>query len=581
MNINSFYPWFKLDTLNGFIVLAIGLFSILTVIYSLRFIKRQRTQYYTYIILTAVASCGAVLSNNLIVLLVLWGFLGLTLYLLINMGDENGRAAAKKTFIIVGGSDALMLLGICLIYYLTNTFQMDKIQISLTTNYYLLPTLAYLCIAIACFAKAGAMPMHSWIPDCAESAPVPVVAYLPASLDKLLGIYLLARISLNLFVMNEAMNIFLMLVGAFTIIAAVMMALVQHNMKRLLGYHAVSQVGYMVLGIGTGNPIGIAGGIFHMLNHAIYKSCLFLTAGNVEYRTKTPELDELGGLARLMPITYISCLIASLSISGVPPFNGFVSKWMVYQGLIQYATSSTLQATRLISLICLVAAMFGSGLTLASFMKLIHATFLGQPANRQIPNEANLRRNSSGSRSDAREVTTFGTGKPVNEVSWTMWLPAVILAAICVVFGVFAQAVPLKYFILPAVGGTTLTGTWYSGLATLLIIIGLVLGVIIFKLKGLKPVLREDKAFVGGEAIDLDVSPVTGTEFYNTIKELGILRAVYKKAEAGLFDIYEQGKKFTFSLSGIFQYLHNGILSTYLVWILLGMIGLFLGLLFR
>jgi len=480
--------------------------------------------------------------------------------MLINMGDKDSDKAAKKTFIIIGGSDCLMLLGIVIIYYLTGTFQMDRIRISLTPQHLntSTPILAYLCLAIACFAKAGAMPFHSWIPDCAESAPLPVVAFLPASLDKLLGIYLLARISLNLFVMNQAMNIFLMLIGAFTIIAAVMMALIQHNLKRLLSYHAVSQVGYMVLGIGTGNPIGIAGGIFHMLNNAIYKSCLFLTGGNVEDRTKTSELDQLGGLAKAMPITYLSCLIASLSISGVPPFNGFVSKWMVYQGLISKWQIANSKWQMMVSLLCLVAAMFGSGLTLASFMKLIHATFLGQCPNTLTPKNLNTLK-----------------PKHLNEVSWTMWLPCLILAGICILFGVFAYQVPIKYFILPIVKEITFIGTWYVGLSTLLIIIGLVLGLLVFKLKWLRPALRQDTAFIGGEILGLEESRVTGTEFYNTIKELGLLRTLYKRAEAGFFDIYEQGKRFISSISGILQYLHNGVLPTYLVWCLLGMLVLF------
>ncbi|OGX14764.1 MAG: hypothetical protein A2166_05620 [Omnitrophica WOR_2 bacterium RBG_13_41_10] len=550
MNINYLYPYFKLDALNGFVALAVGLFSVLIIIYSFGFMKaRPRSfEYYTYIILTAIVSILAILSNNLILLLVFWGFLGLTLYLLINMGDEQSNLVAKKTFIIVGGSDALMLLGIAIIYYLAGTFQMDKIKIPASSIQHPASIIAYLCLAIACFAKAGAMPFHSWIPDCAKSAPLPVVAFLPASLDKLLGIYLLARISLDLFVMNEAMNVFLMLIGALTIIAAVMMALVQHNMKRLLGYHAVSQVGYMVLGIGTGNPIGIAGGIFHMLNHAVYKSCLFLSAGNVEYRTKTSELDELGGMSKLMPITYVSCLIASLSISGVPPFNGFVSKWMVYQGLIssiQHPASSI----QIVSIVCLVAAMFGSGLTLASFMKLLHATFLGQPKTENR--------------------------KPNTEVSWTMWLPCLILAIICIIFGVFAFQIPLKYFIFPVIKDVTFIGIWYAGLSTLLIIAGLILGLLIFKLKGLRPNIRQDATFVGGEITDFAENRATGTEFYNTVKELGLLSTIYKRAEAGFFDIYEQGKKFIFYISGIFQYLHNGVLPTYLTWCLLGMIGLF------
>ena len=124
--------------------------------------------------------------------------------------------------------------------------------------------------------------------------------------------------------------------GVITIIAAVMMALVQHNYKRLLGFHAVSQVGYMILGFGMGSLIGIAAGLFHMINNAIYKGGLFLTAGAVEQQTGKEELEDLGGLSRAMPLTFIAALVFALSISGIPPFNGFASKWMIYQGIIDF-----------------------------------------------------------------------------------------------------------------------------------------------------------------------------------------------------------------------------------------------------
>jgi len=559
--------FFRVDFLSGSVALAIGIFFVLTVVYSLKFMqgKKGLIQYYGCILLTAIASLGAVCANNLIVLLTCWGFLGLPLYLLITMGGDNANAAAKKAFIIVGGSDALMLLGIAIFYHLTGTFRMDAIQVplnasvacscpdepALNPHLYFLAVVSYVCLALASFAKAGAMPLHSWIPDCAESAPAPVTAFLPASVDKLLGIYLLARSSLHLFKLHEAMHIFLMLIGALTIIAAVMMALVQHNMKRLLGYHAVSQVGYMILGLGTGNPIGIAGGLFHMLNHAMYKSCLFFTAGNVEYRSGTSELDKLGGLARFMPVTFISTLIASLSISGVPPFNGFFSKWMIYQGLISqfHAGSYTLRVT---SILCLVAAMFGSALTLASFMKLIHATFLG--------------RRLSGS-----------TNQRIREVAWSMWLPCVLLAAVCVIFGVFAYQIPLKYLILPAVPRIAFLGLWDAGISTALIICALVLGALVMQ-KWLKAATREAEVFTGGESIDPERNRVTGIEFYNTIKEFPVLKRMYRMAEKSFFDIYEQGKFIAFGIGKAFQYLHNGVLPTYLVWALLGMMGLFWGL---
>jgi formate hydrogenlyase subunit 3/multisubunit Na+/H+ antiporter MnhD subunit len=539
---------FRLDYLNSFLILAIAVFFVLIIVYSLKFMNGRSNllQYYLWMTFTAVVSVAAALANNLILLLVLWGFLGFTLYLLINLGGEDSDKVAKKTFIIVGATDSLMLLGIVLIYHLSGTFQMDKIRLAVGSSP--LTLLAFLCLAVAAFAKAGAMPFHSWIPDCAESAPLPVVAFLPASLDKLLGIYLLARLSLNLFVMNQAINIFLMLVGAFTIVAAVMMALVQHNLKRLLGYHAVSQVGYMVLGIGTGNPIGIAGGIFHMLNHAIYKSCLFLTGGNVQYQTKTSELDRLGGLGRIMPITFISCLIASFAISGVPPFNGFVSKWMVYQGLISKLNDTGL-GLRFTTIVCLTAAMIGSALTLASFMKLIHATFLGQAYN------AGRMRH--------------------NEVSWQMWVPCLVLAGICVLFGVFAYQLPLRYFISPILANQIFIGFWSPGLATILIITGLILGFVVFKLSKMNLSFRQDSAFVGGEAAVLEESRVSGTEFYNTVKEMSVLSKIYKLAEDKFFDIYDLGQRGTFGITNLLRYLHNGVLPTYLVWCLLGMIVMF------
>ncbi|MFA4889595.1 MAG: proton-conducting transporter membrane subunit [Candidatus Omnitrophota bacterium] len=539
---------FKLDALNGFVALGVLFFTGLVLLYSSKFMQKkpQLLQYYGCIVLSAIASLAVVLANNLILLLAAWGFLGLTLYLLINLAGPEAAELAKKSFIIVGGTDALMLLGIGIIYALTGTFQLDKIRLEINS----FPAVtAYLCIAAACFAKAGLMPFHSWIPDCAQKAPLPVVAFLPASLDKLLGIYLLARLSLNLFIMNNAMNALLMLMGAFTILAAVMMALVQHNLKRLLGYHAVSQVGYMVLGIGTGNPIGIAGGIFHMLNHAVYKSCLFFTAGSVEYRARTSELDELGGLAKFMPLTYISCLVASLSISGVPPFNGFVSKWMVYQGLISRLQSNGPGLQAMISVFCLTVAMFGSGLTLASFMKVLHAVFLG--------------------------AAPEAKPKPQGEVNWQMWLPCIILAITCVVFGVFAYQIPLKMFIFPAIGGVAFLGSWQAVVSTALVTSGLILGFWIFKLQGAKPALRQDAAFVGGESIDLSASRVTGLEFYNSVRDYGILKNIYRKAEAGFFDFYRQAEKLSF-IPKIFQRLHNGALPTYLAWILLGAVGLML-----
>jgi formate hydrogenlyase subunit 3/multisubunit Na+/H+ antiporter MnhD subunit len=499
----------RLDQLSSFILLASGLFGFLITLYSIQFMhkKKQSSVYYGSLLLTLGAA-----------------------------------SAAKKTLIIVGGSDALLLLAIAFLFILTSTFEMDKMQLHFNG---ILVYFSFIMLALCAFAKAGAMPLHTWIPDVAETAPIPVTAYLPAALDKLLGIYLLGRMCLHLFVMNSAMNLLLMIVGSITIIAAVMMALIQHDLRRLLAYHAVSQVGYMVLGIGTGNPIGIAGGIFHMLNHSIYKACLFLSGGAVQHRAGTTDLDKLGGLGKLMPVTFISFLIAAFAISGIPPFNGFVSKWMVYQGLIEMG-----QIGNKLWLLWLIAAMFGSGLTLASFMKLTHSVFLG------VPNK------NTGSKS-------------IREVGFGMALPMVILALLCVVFGIFAFSLPLKHFLLPAIPGVTFDlGLWSPGLATIMIIIGLVIGFLIYLAGNLKGI-READSFIGGEKLSADTR-VTGTGFYNTIKEMGLLKRIYMWAESKWFDIYDQGSRLFFSVANLFRKAHTGVLNSYFLWVVMGLIVFFI-----
>ncbi|MBN1383858.1 MAG: NADH-quinone oxidoreductase subunit L [Elusimicrobia bacterium] len=565
--------YFIIDNLARFVLLAIVFFGLLIVLYSLKFIKKLSeykdisvSQYYCYILMTLGASFGAVLSNNLILLLVFWGFLGLTLYLLIQIAPDStfssdheypavdASAVAKKSFIIIGGSDCFMILGIALIWILTGTLQMDMIHISLSSNSFInLSVIAFICLAIAAFAKAGAMPFHTWIPDMAVAAPIPVTAYLPASLDKLLGIYLLARTCINMFDLTGSgfdiyiLRSILLLIGGVTIIAAVFMAMIQHDIKKLLSYHAVSQVGYMVLGIGTGNPIGIAGGLFHMVNHAIYKACLFLSGGSVEYRAGTSDLSKLGGLAKYMPITFITCLIAALAISGVPPINGFVSKWMIYQGIIQFGTNGSGLLSKF-WWVLLLAAMFGSALTLASFMKLIHGIFLGQKDQHLQPDKC-------------------------KEVHWTMWLPQVVLAGLCLIFGIFAFQVPLKLFIFPSLSAmdakisSEFIGIWQPGLATMFIILGLIVGFVIYLVSNIK--YRMGNTYIGGEILP-DDARVNGTDFYKTIKDMEFFESMYYFAEKKMFDIYDWGKKIVFKIGSILSDMHSGNLQTYLSWGLIG-----------
>jgi formate hydrogenlyase subunit 3/multisubunit Na+/H+ antiporter MnhD subunit len=540
----DYIPLLKVDALSGFIVIFIAAFGLLGIIYSIGFMKDKEklNQYYGCVLMTIGASIGAAIASNLILFLACWGFLGVTLYILMNLGSPDPSAASKKTLIIIGGADALMILGVGIIWQMKRSFAMTGMPIALNNG---MAVLAYLSLACGAFAKAGVMPFHTWIPTSSEVTPSSVMGLIPASLDKLLGIYFMARLSLFIFDIRTSLMVsnILLVIGTVTILAGVMMALTQHNFKKLLAYHAVSQVGYMVVGIGTGNPVGVAGGLFHMLNNAIFKYGLFLSAGAVESKKGTVELDDLGGLSKMMPVTYVCTLIAALAISGVPPLNGFVSKWMVYQGLVEFGR----EAGGRMWVLWLTAAIFGSALTLASFMKIIHATFLGQCRGEECKRD---------------------------EVGFSMWMPMAVLALLCVVFGVFAYQIPIKIFIQPSVFGKIIyPGLWDASLSTGLILIGIVIGAVIYAIGNVKN-LRINEPFIGGEQLRSDMK-ISGVSFYKTIEDIPLIAKFYNWAKKGYFDIYDQGSNAVFFFTRAFQKLHNGVLPTYLAWCLVGAVALF------
>ena len=525
--------------LSKFILLFAMGFGLLITLYSLR--SQAANIYYGSILLTIGGSAGILLSDNLLFFLIFWEVVTVALYLLISTGGKGCNFAATKSFAMIGASDAAFLLGILMIWAVSGTLVISELSVATVSA---IPIIAFLLLMTAAVTKAGAMPLHTWLPTSGQYAPASVMALLPAALDKLLGIYLLVIIVKEIFILQSAaLSLTLAIIGAATIIIAVMIAMVQHNLKKLLSYHAISQVGYMVLGIATMTPVGIAGGVFHMLNHAIYKCCLFLCGGAVEQQAGTAELDKLGGLAKKMSITFTACIIAALSISGIPPFNGFVSKWMIYQGVIELGKSPTNVMATLWP-VWLLAAMFGSALTLASFVKLIHSLFLSRLPDRL---------------------------KDVKEAPPSQTLPMIVLAALCVIFGVFYH-VPLKMFIYPALNmepGTAIFGTWESTAATVMIIVGIVLGWLILKISKSS---RTVPTWACGEVQDNEQMIIPGTHFYKTVSSMGGLKQLYTGQEKGCFDSYDQTSRIGLALTGLLRWLHSGILTTYLTWVVLGLL---------
>lgn len=477
--------------------------------------------------------------------MIFWGLSGLTLYLFALLGKTiDSPKTAKKTFILIGGSDVFLIMGFVLIWFIKdiNSWSIYTMQIELSGWNSII---AFAFLLIAAFTKAGGFPFHTWVPDFSKDAPVESAAFLPASLDKLLGIYLLARMMTLLFSVDILVNMIVITLGALTVITAVMMVFNQNNSRKLLGYCAVSQVGYIIMGVGSGSVLAFAGGLFHMINHTIYKSNLFLTLGAVEKKTKTSDLGYLGGLGKLMPVTFIMAVIGALSISGIPPFNGFFSKWMIYQGLIE-KTATLASGYQIWLLICLILAFFGSALTLANLLRFIHSIYLGRRP----------------------EIYNKVTESPSNQ-----WIATCLLSLLCIVFGIFAMEIPLKQFIYPAVEQTGMPipefmGLYAPKLIVILFAIGFAVGLIVYFLT---KKVRYDAVYLGGSEGE-ERFRVAGTAFYNEIRNMTPLKSIYNFAEKKYFDLYELGSKPTFALSRTLQKAHPGQLQLYMLYIIIGML---------
>ena len=402
-------------TFGAMIAMVAACFGLLVSLYALSNEKDKRDEgrFHAFLCWALAGTVGVALADDLIWLLLCWELVSVCLYMLLNQQGGESPAGAAKSFVMLGFADACLLLAVAFLAATQGTTRIAELAIPIgsSTSY-----VCYLLFVIAALAKAGAFPLHSWIPAAASDASASTFAFLPASIDKLLGTYLLVRVSFGVFELDHVMQIVLMVIGAVTVLSASMAALVQTNLKRSIAYLAISSTGYIVLAVGAGTPIALAGAIFHAVNGAIYQACLFFGAGNVEHVTGTSRLDRLGALGHALPGTMLCFIIAALAISGVPPLNGFVSKWLIYQGCL--ATGSSL------AIFCLVVMVFGSALALAASFKLIASIFFG-----------------------TSPVDLRSDQMPANG-SWATMVPMIVLAATCIAFGVVAVW-PLQHLILP------------------------------------------------------------------------------------------------------------------------------------
>jgi multicomponent Na+:H+ antiporter subunit D len=410
---------FQIDGMGIFMGSITAVVSFLGAVYSISFMQQHSglEKYYTLLLLLTTAMYGMEFTGDIFNFFVFLEIASIASVALIafrsNLSGEPAEAGFK--YMVVSSIAALMVLFAVGLFY-GQYDVLNMAAIASVMQFTQLDKIALILLVTVLAMKAGSVPMHMWTPDAYSEAPAPITMILVAASQA--SLYALFRVTFSLY--NITLNTvvigwIIIILGVLSMFIGVTMAIIQKDIKRLMAYHAISQTGYMLLGVGVGlavlaNPVALEsfgikameGGIFHIMNHAMYKGLLFLTAGALFYRTGTRDLNKMGGLAHNMSYTTVFFIIGAAAIAGIPPFNGFASKLIIYESVYQF--------NPLLSII----AMLVSILTLASFVKVFHSAFLG-PKLEQY--------------------------QKVEEVPKSMVLAMATLACIIVFFGLFPNVI--------------------------------------------------------------------------------------------------------------------------------------------
>jgi proton-translocating NADH-quinone oxidoreductase chain N len=358
---------FCADRLAVFMALVSASISAIIVFYSFGYISHYKNQneYYLMVVLFFGAMMGLVFSGNLIFLYLFWEITAITSWRLIGFFREKQHVLrADKTFLVTMFGSVLMLLGFISIYQQSGSFELAAIKETLKNNP--LSNLAVALILVGILSKSATFPLHTWLPD-AGVAPSPVTALLHAALLVKIGVYVFARLFVATFHIEENWHTIVAIIAAVSAIISACAALVDTDLKRIIAYSTVSQIGFIFLGLAMGNEIGVAGALLYIMMHGLAKGGLFLCAGIVEQNTKIKDITQLGGLIKTMPVTAISFLFCAFSVMGIPPFGGFFSKYMVM-------TSAVQGGNLWIPLVFLIGAI----LTIIYLFRVFNQVFLGE-----------------------------------------------------------------------------------------------------------------------------------------------------------------------------------------------------------
>jgi multicomponent K+:H+ antiporter subunit A len=455
-------------------------------LFSIKYMEEEEkgtTRFYMLMLVFIAGLVTLVSAANLIVMYAAWEVIGLCSYFLVGFWYKQSAAVngARKVLVITHVAGYGLLAAIILLYIKTGSFLWT--DPSMTKAFSM--GIAILML-VAAMGKSVMFPLHTWIPE-AMNAPTPVSALLHSACYVKAGVYLVARMY-SLGDWNVLLGNPMLAVGCVTMVVGVVFALAQTDLKRLLAYHTVSQLGYIITALALGTPLGVAAGLFYCVSHALFKSTLFLCAGAVQHATGTRDLKKLGGLASVMPHTSLIWLVAAASIIGVPLTNGFVAKWMLFNSALDSGNVAVVVIAWLVSL-----------LTAFSFLKATTNAFYG-------------------TRSE------WIKGREIHEVAPSMRVGMSVLAILCVVFGVAPQLL-MEPVIGPAVRslgfdwkvkmswlGVT-TGTANAGvtIGAAIAVFAFLLGLVLYRITRSTP-RKTSVAFSGGEPLPIDDS-VTAVDF--------------------------------------------------------------------
>ena len=413
----------EVDALSLFFALLISTAVFVSGVYSLQYMEHDNNipEYYTLFLMLSGGVIGLVLSGdifNMFIMVEILTFAAVALTAFRN--KAHGALEAAFKYLVVGciGSTSI-LVGIIMLYAQAHTLNFAQLSAVISGDMNNATKLAFALLFVGFGTKAFIVPFHPLAADAHGAAPASISVLISGVLTKS-GIYGLIRLTYFLFQTMElgTFQFLLVFIGSVSMFVCVTMALAQHDFKRLLAFHSISQIGYVLAAVGLCTGLGISAGLYHAMNHTLFKGLLFLCAGAVLHQTGTTNLDELGGLSKKMPWTCTLFLVGAFSISGLPPFNGFASKWMIYQAAYQKASETGNSGFLLVTLIALLTSV----LTLASFVKVSQSVFFGK-----LPPKY----------------------EGIKEVKGGMIFAMCIFAVLCVVTGLFPNLVG-KYLTEPA-----------------------------------------------------------------------------------------------------------------------------------